>query len=246
MNCIEFEAALAGQRDASSPLSPEAIEHLSDCSECFQQWTLNPQMNTAIQAWRSVTDVPDLADRVLVELANSSEQPSTARLFDRSGTVTQPLRSGPSGDRNAVATGRGRLALFASIAACTIVVVAGLTQRGPQGGVELARQPNSRAAASPMESPLVEVSSSLSEVFSDLGSEYREIARETSLAARDLARVLPQVSDVTPRLDSSDESESETQGVSTDPSKIWRPISSRVETALGFLWQAIPQDVPAG
>lgn len=235
MNCIEFEAALAGQADARIPLSPDALKHAAVCPDCSQQLRLNRQLDVAVQAWRPVTDLPDLTDRVLLELQTSTDDSFTPNLVV-GNAGRQRLRP--------TSTGRGRMTLVASFAACMVVAVIGLTLSSQQASTIADRTADAPSEKRETVATSLDVSSTLSEVISDLGTEYQEIARETSLAAKDLALVLPQSHENPARPET--EEESGQQSAVTDAARILRPISSRVETALGFIWQAIPTEVPSG
>lgn len=103
-----------------------------------------------------------------------------------------------------------------------------------------------------------DVSETLTAVFSDFQSGYREMATETTLAARDLVNSIPVKSVPLKPLPLRSNPVEETNSASlnsgevdiilpsVDPTRIWRPISTKVETALGFLWTTVPSEVPAG
>ena len=94
----------------------------------------------------------------------------------------------------------------------------------------------------------VDVSETLTAVLSDLQSEYQEMATETSSAASDLAKVIPvgsnPLSHYVPEHPYPEDFK--IRPTSVDAARIWRPISTKVETALGFLWNTVPSQVPAG
>ena len=88
------------------------------------------------------------------------------------------------------------------------------------------------------------VSSTLSRVISDLRSEYDEMANETNSAIHEVVNVIPQ------RVAASVMPEAEEFEVlipdSSEVNRVWKPIETRVETALGFLLRAVPSDAPSG
>ena len=94
----------------------------------------------------------------------------------------------------------------------------------------------------------VDVSETLTAVLSDLQAEYQEMATETSSAASDLAKVIPiganPLSHYVPEQPYPEDFK--IRPTSVDAARIWRPISTKVETALGFLWNTVPSQVPAG
>ena len=94
------------------------------------------------------------------------------------------------------------------------------------------------SANSPIDLPLT-----LTEVFSDLRSEYRDLASETTSVARDLVNGLPVRVEVPVRPQPDVVVFGPT---ANDVGRIWRPIGSRVESALSFLWQTVPSEVPSG
>ena len=138
---------------------------------------------------------------------------------------------------------RSGILAVASVAACLVLAVIFATNQAGRSSVDLARVSPTPPIEQPITFTPLDVSQTLTAVFSDIRSEYREMASETTAVARDLVNVFPQHVSV-PFQASHDELE--LRPTSGDVVRIWRPISSQVESALGFLWQAVPSEVPAG
>ena len=265
MNCIEFEAALEHSVETRQPLESLALKHTLECENCRSEWEIHCQLDSAIGAWRSgggIQALSCLTDQQLKALATGIGPESLptglldsvlAELIDPALTVT---RSEPDGrthhglprtalyskSKDSDSQRRSGVLAVASVAACLVLAVVFATNQAGRSSVDLARVSPPPAIEHPVTTTL-DVSQTLTAVFSDIRSEYREMASETTSVARDLANVFPQ--HVTVPFQASHD-ELELRPTSGDVVRIWRPISSRVESALGFLWQAVPSEVPAG
>ncbi len=263
MNCIEFEAALEISVEMRLPLEPAALNHTLNCDHCRSEWEIHCQLDSAIDAWRwnagiqavggladhqlkalastvhLVTPPSDLCDLVLAELTMS---PVSLGSFKSDARDHQQLalRSKP---KNSDSRSRSGFLAVASAAACVVLTVIFATNRAGRSSAELARVSTPPAIEQPTNPTSLDVSKTLTAVLSDIRSEYREMANETTSVARDLVNVFPQ--HVTVPFPSSP-NEVELHPTSGDVVRIWHPISSQVESALGFLWQAVPSEVPAG
>ena len=229
MNCTEFEAALASSVETRQPLTTTAREHVTVCTECRIDFDVQQQLNAVIDVWRPVAPPLLLVSAVLSELAMQSAAgiPSVAIAAER--PTSRRIQS-------------GRLAI-ASVATCLVLaLVIGSRQTG-RNPADLAqvRLPQ-RADRISADEPL-DVAETLTAVFSGLRSEYREMANDTTGVARELANALPQHVTI-PAIPVRDEFER--PRVAGNVARMWSPIGSRVENALGFLWQAVPGDVPSG
>ncbi len=264
MNCIEFEAALELSVETRQPLEFLALKHTLECESCRSDWEIHRQLDTAIGAWRSgvgIEALTSLTDQQLKALATGRDQVSSpaglldsvlAELIDPALTVAVsepdgrthhglPRTALHSKSKDSNSQRRSGVLAVASVAACLVLAVIFATNQAGRSSVEVARV--SPAPAIDPISTTLDVSQTLTAVFSDIRSEYREMASETTSVARDLVNALPQ--HVTVSFPSSHD-EVELRPTSEDVVRIWRPISSRVESALGFLWQAVPSEVPAG
>ncbi len=270
MNCIEFESALERSVETRLPLEQLAVNHILDCDSCRSEWEIRCQLDTAIDAWRSdlgIEAVAGLTDQQLTSLANAIH-PATppAELCDlvlaellspaiAYGAAKPDLTSHqllpPRGLRSkSKENDIRRLSSFlavASVAACLLLAVIFATNQADRNSAELARVSAPSVIQQPITPPAtptsLDVSQTLTAVLSDIRSEYRDMASETTSVARDLVNALPQHV-IIPFPASRDEVELTPS--SGDVVRIWRPISSQVESALGFLWQAVPSEVPAG
>jgi hypothetical protein len=263
MNCIEFEGAMELSVETRQPLEPAALNHTLDCENCRSEWDIHRQLDTVIEVWRSevgLQAVSGLTDQQLKALA-STVHPATlpADLCDLvlAEFKMPPVRHRSSelnvGDHQQLAVcsiskesdspRRSGLLAIASVAACLFLAVIFATNQPRRNSVELAQLAPPPVIEQPIASTPLDVSQTLTAVFSDIRSEYREMASETTSVARDLVNVFPQ--HVTVPFQAS-HNELELRPTSGDVVRIWRPISSQVESALGFLWQAVPSEVPAG
>ena len=263
MNCIEFEAALELSVETRQPLEPAALNHTLNCDNCRSEWEIYRQLDTAIDAWRSeigIQGLTSLTDQQLKALA-STVHPATlpADLGDLvlAELTMSPIMLGSSesnvGDhqqfalcskrKNFESQRRSGVLAIACVAACLFLAVIFATNQAGRNSGELVHISPSPVVEQPIASTLLDVSQTLTAVFSDIRSEYREMASVTTSVARDLVNVFPQP--VTVPFQASHD-EVELRPTSGDVVRIWRPISSQVESALGFLWQAVPSEVPAG
>jgi len=263
MNCIEFEAALELTVETRQPLDPTALKHTLECDNCRSEWEIHCQLDTAIVAWRSefgiqaVTGLTDQHLKALVSTVHPATLPTDLCDLVLAELTMSPVMLGSSesniGDHHQLALSakrknsdlqrRSGVLAVVSVAICLFLVVIFASKQADRNSTELAQistPPVIEQSATP--TPL-DVSQTLTAVFSDIRSEYREMASETTSVARDLVNVFPQ--HVTVPFQASRD-EVELHPTSGDVVRIWRPISSRVESALGFLWQAVPSEVPAG
>jgi hypothetical protein len=242
MNCIEFEAAIDRSVEQRTAVDPAALEHATACPPCRMAWERHCRLETAIAAWRPIERPTSLVDAVLAELRLSTEshvQHAPVAAVDEKGDRPVRVRSG------------GRAVM--SVAA-VLIVVAVFSSRYASAPFNLAHDTSGTDAQGNGDAPpgidhsTLSVAQTLSTVLSDLKSEYHELASETSSAARELVNALPHriVLPVGPNSAVNDVPLTELPLKSSDVARAWLPIGSRVETALGFLWQAIPNDVPAG
>jgi len=251
MNCIEFEAAVEHAVETREPLAPTMLEHTSTCTDCRQFWEVQQQLDAVIVAWRSAKPPVELVGAVLVELAKPFGADSLRRIESRleqddlwaneviSGSRTNAIQAPSATTRKSQS---GHLAM-ASVAACVAFAVVFATQFSGQDRHELARAPQTRMIDRNDVNAPVDVSSTLTAVFSDLRSEYREMASETTSVAREMVNAIPHRVPVS-ALPVRDEIDLRPNP--SDVVRMWQPIGSRVESALGFLWQAIPSEVPSG
>ena len=263
MNCIEFETALEFSVETRQPLETAALSHTLNCDNCRSELEIHRQLETAIDAWRSeigIQAVAGLTDQQLKALA-STVHPATlpADLCDLvlAELTMSPVMTGSSesnvGDHQKLTLRsipkesslprRSGVLAIASVAACLALAVIFATNQAGRNSDELVQVAPSPVIVQPIASAPLDVSQTLTAVFSDIRSEYREMASETTSVARDLVNVFPQ--HVTVPFQANHD-EVELRPTSGDVVRIWRPISSQVESALGFLWQAVPSEVPAG
>jgi hypothetical protein len=238
-----------------------------DCDICRREWEIHCLLDNAINVWRSdmeAQSIAELTEQQLQVFANTVYSPNLptglrdsaiaeltipamamGSLVSNHGAVHRGLsQSGQASTSNAsVLNHRSGVLAVVSVAACLLLVVIFATNRVSRNSAEFARVvPSAVLEHSTNPTPL-DVSQTLTTVFSDIRSEYREMASETTAVARDIVNVFPQ--HVTVPIPASRD-EVELHPTSGDVVRIWRPISSRVESALGFLWQAVPSEVPAG
>jgi len=248
MNCTEFEAAIERSIENRKPVAASLLRHAETCAGCRAIVDRHQQLELAISAWRTAQPSAHFVDAVLAELANPSweEDPEIVRLSVDHGDGSIGLEiavervftpAKPPTDRRSRADGWA----VVSAAAC-LFIVASIALSTSNHLTNLARNAAPRTtvvAAKP-----IDVSGTLTAVLSDLQSEYQEMASETSSVARDVVKAIPAAPVTVSVLTGSDEIEflPDSSGVE----RMWRPIGSRVETAFGFLWQAVPSQPPSG
>jgi hypothetical protein len=238
MNCIEFEAALEYQIESRMEIDPLTMEHVGQCPQCQIAWQIHQQLDAAIVAWRPVEASAGLVDKVLAELMAAMPDLQTVRTTGDRVTSSRQIET----SRTSLAFGHRSTALVAS-AACLMMAVVFLTQLERRELPGIVRRSHSSGRKVEVAQAPLDVSLTLSEVLSDLRSEYHEMATETKSAAMELVNGIPRQIEI-PR--GPDADEILVRPISSDVSRIWRPIGSRVETALGFLWQSLPTEVPSG
>lgn len=163
------------------------------------------------------------------------------------GQVTGPISSrfttpGQSTTANSQKVRSGTVAMIA-VAACMVIAGMLMTRLGRVDVNELSRTRGIGSIEVAKSDPPLDLSGTLTEVFSDLKSEYREMADDTRSMARDMVSAIPY------RVEVSAFPESDKIELLPDSSemvRILQPIGSRVETAFGFLWNAIPKEIPPG
>ena len=222
MNCIEFEAELENQVETRCAITLAAMEHASQCPECRVAWQIHQQLEVAIAAWQPVEGSSDLSDRVLMQL--------------------QMKDPGAFSNASVPASNRKFSVLVATVV-CLLIVIVHLKDFSGNHSNQLAQRSPTTVRETDVSNPQLDVSETLSEVFSDLRSEYREIASETRSAAMDLVNRLPGQMDI---FIPAERDDVVVPSTTNDVSRFWAPIGSRVETALGFLWQAVPAEIPSG
>ena len=247
MNCIEFEAALERGIETREPLVSSAIEHAAVCSDCRIDWDIHRQLDAVIAVWRPVEPPlnlvdSDFADSVLAELTMPIVTNGLLANMVMNGHRATPVQSN---SRTSASVPRGRSSGFAiaSVAVCLFIAVISTTQHTRRNSLDLARADRARITVRASSQSSLDVSQTLTAVISDLRSEYREMAAETTLVARNLVNAIPHHIPVTIR---SDPDEIQPRPRSSAVARIWLPIGNRVESALGFLWQAVPSEVPSG
>lgn len=247
MNCTEFEIAAQRAVETRNSLAQPAVEHLATCADCRQAWELQRWLNETIDVWRMVQPSMGLADAVLAELATSGgSDGSHSWDSDDSHSAASTGAQGRTVSRSTSAAGRqNRSAAFAMVAVAACLVIAALfaSQFGGNAGHELARTGRGQKAEVAQSDARLDVSRTLTEVFSDLKTEYREMANETTAIAREMVIAFPQRVDISALPQSST---TELLPDSSDMVRMLEPIGSRVESAFGFLWNAIPSELPSG
>lgn len=249
MNCTEFEAAIERSIENREPFAAALLRHAESCVGCRAILDQQQQLDLAISAWRTAQPSALLVDAVLAELANPiwEEDPEIVRLLagraDGSIALEIPVERGstplkPTTDR------RSRTAGWAVVsAAACLFVVASIVLNTANQSTDFARNSAQRTTVVAAK-PVVDVSGTLTAVLSDLQSEYQEMASETTSVARDVVKAIPAAPVAVSVLSGSDDI-----GFLPDSSgveRIWQPIGSSVETAFGFLWQAVPSQSPSG
>ncbi|WP_373650685.1 MULTISPECIES: hypothetical protein [unclassified Schlesneria] len=239
----------------------DAIDAWRSGSGLEALYELPPQhMEGLVDMLRRAAPPTRLADFVLHQLgelepaeAGASELPRPLRRVAAVHTHRRESRSAPGFFAS-------RAILFASTVAAVCLVVTVLVSIGRK---EQIQQVASQSPAVPVEftspSPVIvaapqdglvtaDVSETLTAVLSDIRSEYQVLATETTLAAREFASVMP-VRPISlnlrkPEPETLESVDSKSSAV--DATRILSPISTRVESALGFLWNTVPSSVPAG
>lgn len=258
MNCVEFESAVEFAVEERQPLAEHVYEHASACAQCQTLLSLQFQLNLAIDAWQSSERPSEgFVDRVLAEVSRPAwdddsdlEDIPTIRHAPR---LERPAIQSPSIPNAKIgvapetlekAARRSHQMALSSVVACLLLVAVttsfiSTSQHDMFGGLLTFHrvQPLTHD-----ELAMLDVSDTIAEVFSDLKSGYREMASETSVAAREIVEAMPEMA--TPPLPATDDLDLLPD--SSDMKRLWRPIGSRVSTALGFLWQTVPSEIPAG
>jgi hypothetical protein len=132
---------------------------------------------------------------------------------------------------------------IAAVAACMVVAALFATRFDVNGRDDLAEIPHPKTTEVAKTDVPLDLSSTLNEVFSDLKTEYHEMASETKAMAREMVIALPHRVDAVAVPDSENV---ELLPNSSDMVRMLEPIGSRVESAFGFLWNAIPSELPSG
>lgn len=272
MNCTEFEVALERAVETREPLATTTLEHVANCAACREIWEAQQRLNAAIVAWKFAVPPTGLADAVLAKLAWEDDshaesssfwegealaEPSSSWEGEAPAEPSSPLKAtvqppvqrvsplhgsaGASPSRNREA--RSGLLVMATVAACLVVAVVFTAQ--------FSRNPNHNLAQNIRFQPVnsigsdlpVDVTGTLTTVMSDLQTEYREMANETTAMAWDMVSGIPHPVSVSTIPISDD---IELLPKSDDMVRILQPIGNGVESALGFLWKAIPGEVPPG
>jgi len=90
----------------------------------------------------------------------------------------------------------------------------------------------------------LDVSSTITEVMSDLRNSYDDMTGDVTSTPRVAATHVTSAQTVN---SSQSESNDDVMPASSgNGTAVWRPISSRVKVAMGFLWLAVPGEVPSG
>jgi len=230
MNCSEFEAMLDERLDGrGAPLPFEATAHRQTCSSCARVWQGACLVDAAVRAGRFVEPPASLTARVMSSLSE----------FETSSRLT------PARLESRTQSHAGRWAV-AAVVACLVLVCVIAGRNGDVGrGGQLARTPNMLTDGAGLfaGSPPTEVSESVVALLADLKAEYRGLANETTATAQDFVAVLPQPV-AWPNASSS---EPEEDSLASPPvSEIGRSIGDQIGQAIGFLWQTVPGEAPAG
>ena len=247
MNCTEFKTAVERAAEIREPLTPDALAHVSTCSECRSVLAIDQQLDAVIAAWRHAEPPTKLVDAVLAELSNPLWQDDLQEINELSKiedeelvTVGQSIESTPR-RRN-----RSRVLVIASLSVCLLIAVVSIGlysgARSPHLG-DLAQATHLGDSDPSLADSSMDVSETLVELLFDLQSEYREMATETTSAAREMVNAIPQ------RVSASmmpDPDEIDLLPSSSDVRRMWKPIGNRVGTAFSFLWQTVPSEVPSG
>ncbi|WP_010586445.1 hypothetical protein [Schlesneria paludicola] len=258
MNCVEFESAVESAVEERQPLAEHVFEHASACAQCRTRLSLEYQLDLAIESWRSNEQPSEgFVDRILAELSqpvwnDDSDLDDILATHDASQLelASPTLPSNPKMETAVApeaiekAVRRSHQMALSSVVACLLLVAVTMSflsnvQHGTFNGLLTFHrmQPLTHD-----ELAMLDVSDTIAEVFSDLKSGYREMASETSVAAREIVEAIPDMA--APPLPAADDLDLLPD--SSDMKRLWRPIGSRVSTALGFLWQTVPSEIPAG
>lgn len=247
MNCIEFETAAERVVETRQSPSSGMTEHLSSCAGCRQIWERQQQLDSAIAAWKIAQPRINLANAVLNELArpasildreldftdipvhHASEPGSVVTRASLNTNVPQvPSRSSP-------------LPLLAT-AACLVIAILFAMSFSSNDRHELASRQNVVPATQVDAELPLDMSETLTAVISDLRSEYRDVATETTAIAREMVGGISPSVEMSPLATDA----AELLRDSKDFVRMFSPIGDGVESALGFLWQALPSEIPAG
>jgi hypothetical protein len=231
MNCIEFEIAVEMAVEQRQPLDSALLEHAQSCPECQQVWEMHQGLESALTVWRFAEAPAGLADAVLrdlgrPELTESSEIPLVS--LPRTSSTVRTAKSNRSSS----------VAILA-MSACLMIAAVFVVRASRQGSVDLAQQKlrsNDSTAA-------VDLPGTLTEVLSELKSEYSGMAVETTTAAREMVNAIPRPETVAMLPDADEFPLNE---ASSEMTRILKPIGTQVGSALGFLWQAVPSEIPSG
>ena len=236
MNCIEFEAALELQVESRSQPDPAVMEHAAHCPQCRIALQIQQQLDKAITEWQPANVPTGLMGKVLAELnlpAPASELAQIRKDQFPNRVQTETVKVHP----------RFRHGFSVLVASFTCVMIAVMFLSRIEKQELASRERTSPTTDSLLAQAPLDVSQTLSEVLLDLRTEYHELATETKSAAMEFVNGLPRQIEIP---QSPAPEEFSLGSTSSDVSRIWRPIGSRVETALGFLWQSVPSDIPSG
>ena len=258
MNCTEFEAAVERAIESREPIAEDLFAHTTTCSTCRNVLELHQQLDAAIDAWRLATPPSGLVNSVLLELSEPSWSEDSAELrillgldeFKTNQTKAEPAFVVRSKEPVVRRKTRTSALTMSSIAACLFVGVVLITSYSGNNAIQQRNRlehffQNQTGNLSKTESS--GVSSKLTELLTDLRSEYREIASETTSAAKEIVNVIPQRVAASIIAETNEiTNEIELLPTSSDVTRMWQPIGSRVGTALSFLLQAVPSEFPSG
>ena len=257
MNCVEFESAVESAVENRQRPVRQLFEHASTCAHCRTRLSLECQLDQVIESWRSALPADGFVDRVLAEVAKPGwdddldtiavplelEAPRIEDLGVAS-TLNRTVALAGSTVRIETSVHRSHRIALISVVAC-LLLVAATTSLLSTFQTGSANRPFAVTRMQPLthdELAALDVSDTIAEVFSDLRSGYRDMASGTSVAARDLVDSIPEIA-APPMPDRDDLDLLPDSG---DMKRLWRPIGRRVSTALGFLWQTVPSEIPAG
>lgn len=251
MNCSSFESALEQATETREPLSAQAAAHAQSCTACGQRMLRSQLLDDVIAAWRLTTPPRGLVDSVLAKLAEPAAEIAgsfnDAEEFDTVATHASTMsasnwESSVPARKTTTKSARSSFFAVATIAACLMIAIV-TSMRSPQSAfspeTQLAKV-SSPVTETRLDSPF-DVPGALSTVLASLQSEYRGIASETTSAANEIVASIPD-------RDSEllDVDQPEMFPAADEVTRALNPIGSRVGSALGFLLQTIPSEVPAG
>lgn len=257
MNCTEFEQLLdegVVSRELHAAARTTLKSHADGCSACCSKWDDFVLLDDVIPRWNSAFnaavehDPIDLADSVMFALA--SEVAASDDGVAETSAPTPVVRASPAVDPPQTSRKTGVLLTAICASALVALVVFSLREQPEKDVREIAK---SEMPAEPDETERVAIEAAppMDELLADAGSAYRLVANDTATIWSDGASLFkPETIRLSPATETHEPSAVRVMAEDI-PGRLerfgqgFKPISSGVSSATGFLFNVIPlSDAP--